>query len=128
MDCPKCNAKMIESSVETLYGKVVIDQCSSCKGLWFDNGEAEQLKESWMSDFVDLGNAKTGKKFNRVHAMQCPRCSKPTARIADAKQSHLEFEACADHGIFMDASEFTDYKHETLLDTFKNLVASIRKR
>ncbi len=128
MHCPKCNAKMIQSSVETLSGKVVIDQCSSCKGLWFDSGEAEQLKESWMSDFVDLGSPRTGKKFNRVRNLKCPRCSKPATKVVYAKQSHLEFEACADHGIFMDASEFTDYKHETLLDTFKDFVASIRRR
>lgn len=128
MDCPKCKANMIERPVETLHGKVVIDQCSSCKGLWFDNGEAEQLKRSWMSDFVDLGDQKTGKTYNRVRDIQCPRCGKPMTMVTDAKQSHLQFEACADHGIFMDAGEFTDYKHETLMDNFRDFVAAIKKR
>jgi len=30
--------------------------------------------------------------------------------------------------MFMDAGEFTDYKHETLLDIFRDLVASLRRR
>jgi hypothetical protein len=46
----------------------------------------------------------------------------------DSKQSHLEFEACEEHGVFMDAGEFTDWKHETLLDVFRVLVASIKRR
>jgi len=127
MECPKCNAQMIERSVEVLHGKVVLDQCSSCKGLWFDNGEAEQLKKSWMSDFLDSGDPQIGKTYNRVRDIQCPRCSKPMSKIRDPKQSHLEYEACAEHGVFMDAGEFTDFKHETLLDIFKGLIASIRR-
>jgi uncharacterized protein len=127
MECPKCNAKMIERTVEVLHGKVVIDQCSSCKGLWFDNGEAEQLKKSWMSDFLDSGDPRIGKTYNRVRDIQCPRCAKPLSKIHDPKQSHLEYEACAEHGVFMDAGEFTDYKHETLMDLFKGLIASVRR-
>jgi uncharacterized protein len=28
----------------------------------------------------------------------------------------------------MDAGEFTDYKHETLLDCFRALIASVKRR
>ncbi len=128
MDCPKCNARMEERSVEVLHGRVIIDQCTSCKGLWFDNGEAEQLKKSWMSDFLDSGDPSIGKSYNRVRDIQCPRCSTPMAKLNDSRQPHLEYEVCAEHGMFMDAGEFTDYKHETLLDFFKDLIASLRRR
>jgi hypothetical protein len=30
--------------------------------------------------------------------------------------------------MFMDAGEFTDYKHETLMDIFKGVVAAIKRR
>ena len=36
MDCPKCNAKMNERNMRTLQGLVTYDQCSACKGFWFD--------------------------------------------------------------------------------------------
>jgi Zn-finger nucleic acid-binding protein len=128
MECPKCNAKMNERSVEVLHGTVVIDQCSGCQGLWFDNGEAEQLKDSWMSDFLDGGDPRIGKTYNRVRDIQCPRCQKPMHKVNDSRQPHLEYEVCAEHGMFMDAGEFTDYKHETLMDIFKGLVASLKRR
>lgn len=128
MECPKCNAAMNEITVDTLNGEVAIDQCSSCKGLWFDNGEAEQLKASWMSDFLDSGDPRIGKTYNRVRDIQCPRCKKEMQKVNDAKQRHLQYEICPEHGMFMDAGEFTDYKHETLLDIFKGLIASLKRR
>lgn len=127
MDCPKCNANMVERSVEVLHGKVVIDQCSSCKGLWFDNGEAEQLKKSWMSDFLDSGDPKVGKTYNRVRDIHCPRCGKSMEKLTDKTQHHIEYEACEEHGMFLDAGEFTDYKHETLMDIFKGVIATVKR-
>ena len=42
MDCPKCNAPMEEAT----YGRnMTIDRCTGCQGIWFDLGEAEQLKD-----------------------------------------------------------------------------------
>ena len=127
MDCPKCNAKMVERTVEVLQGSVTIDQCTSCKGLWFDNGEAEQLKKDWMADFVDSGDPEQGKSYNKVRDIECPRCGKPMKKINDQKQKHLQYEACEEHGMFMDAGEFTGFKHETLLDVFRDLVARLRR-
>jgi Zn-finger nucleic acid-binding protein len=127
MDCPKCNAKMNEMKIETLHGQVHIDQCEGCKGIWFDNGEAEQLKKDWMADFLDSGDPEVGKTYNAVRDIECPRCGKPMQRINDPKQKHLQYEACEAHGLFMDAGEFTDFKHETLADIFRDLLARIRR-
>ena len=30
--------------------------------------------------------------------------------------------------MFMDAGEFTDYKHETLMDIFKGLISTLKRR
>jgi Zn-finger nucleic acid-binding protein len=119
---------MQELKIEILHGQVIIDKCYSCKGLWFDNGEAEQLKGDWMAEFADSGDSVVGKAYNRVRDIQCPRCSKPMVKLNDSKQSHLEYEACSEHGMFMDAGEFTDYKYETLLDIFRDAVASLKRR
>ncbi|MCB1672537.1 MAG: zf-TFIIB domain-containing protein [Pseudomonadales bacterium] len=118
---------MKEVKIDTLHGPVVIDQCLGCKGLWFDNGEAEQLKKDWMADFVDSGDPEQGKSYNKVRDIECPRCGKPMKKINDQKQKHLQYEACEEHGMFMDAGEFTDFKHETLLDVFRDLVARLRR-
>jgi len=76
MDCPKCNGAMQEHSTTTLQGVVTIDKCTDCGGMWFDNGEAEKLKDDWMSDFLDSGDRAVGKMQNLNTDVNCPRCAK----------------------------------------------------
>lgn len=127
MQCPKCEGEMKELKIETLHGRVVIDRCERCSGLWFDNGEAEKLKDDWMADFADSGDPDVGRTYNRVRDIHCPRCDKPMTRLTDSRQPHLEYEGCEEHGMFMDAGEFTDYKHETLLDYFRGMVSALKR-
>ena len=116
MDCPKCNATMEEAT----YGRnMTIDRCTGCEGMWFDLGEAEQLKDKWMSEFLDTGNAKAGKANNSITDCACPRCGKTMEHIKDADQPHIGYEACAEHGMYFDAGEFTDFKHETLFEKIR---------
>lgn len=126
MDCPKCDAAMNERSLRTLKGLVTYDQCSSCKGFWFDTGEAEKLKGSFRPDFIDHGDPKKGKELNEVRDVNCPRCGKQMEKISDPKQRHIKLETCAEHGVFMDAGEFVDYKNETVMDIFRGVVDRIR--
>ena len=123
MDCPKCNSEMQEHSISTLQGQVTIDRCTSCGGLWFDEGEAEILRDDWMSDFLDSGDPKVGKEQNlNTDEIKCPRCGKPMETVRDPDQHHIEYEACEEHGMFMDAGEFTDYKHENLVESFMKVI------
>ena len=125
MQCPKCLNPMDEVEIDTLSGIVVIDRCGGCAGLWFDHGEEIQLKTDWMSDFVDSGDTKVGKKFNVVSDINCPRCGDQMELLQDQKQKHIQYEVCAEHGIFMDAGEFSDFKHETAMDLLRGLVTSL---
>jgi Zn-finger nucleic acid-binding protein len=127
MDCPKCDAEMNVKNLRTLDGLIEFDQCSSCKGFWFDTGEAEKLKDAWETDFIDSGDPETGKKFNEVRDVNCPRCGKKMEQVADPKQRHILLETCPEHGVFMDAGEFRDYKNETVGDIFKGLRALIKR-
>jgi hypothetical protein len=43
----------------------------------------------------------------------------------DETQKHIQYEICAEHGIFLDAGEFSDFKHETAMDLFRGLVSSL---
>ncbi|MGI9322167.1 MAG: zf-TFIIB domain-containing protein [Pseudomonadales bacterium] len=125
MQCPKCQADMDEVN----YGaNMTVDRCTNCQGIWFDTDEAHILKGKWMSEFLDSGDPKTGKKYNEMQDVDCPRCGKRMDRIADKKQPHLIYEACEEHGMFLDAGEFTDFKHETLMDKMRDLVSRLRKR
>ncbi len=127
MECPKCNSPMREVKIEILHGSVTIDRCDNCQGLWFDQGEAEALKGNWMADFVDSGDPEVGKSYNIERNVNCPRCGKRMKHVTDPKQPHLQYEVCEEHGVFMDAGEFTDYKHETPMDLFRGLFALIKR-
>jgi hypothetical protein len=39
MHCPKCGSDLVEIP----YKEIMIDKCPSCKGLWLDCGELEQV-------------------------------------------------------------------------------------
>jgi hypothetical protein len=42
------------------------------------------------------------------------------------KQIHIWCEVCTEHGMFLDAGEFTDFKHETPLDFFRGIIKGRR--
>lgn len=123
IECPKCGHGMLEI---TYGGDLVIDRCSHCQGLWFDHGEAEILKSKWMGDALDIGSRAKGKQWDTVDDIACPRCGKDMEKASDPDQPHIWYEVCLDHGMFMDAGEFRDYKNETLLDWFRSLVRGSR--
>jgi Zn-finger nucleic acid-binding protein len=118
---------MDEKNLRTLQGVVTFDQCSSCKGFWFDTGEAEKLKDEWRPDFIDSGDAEKGKELNQIRDIDCPRCGKRMEEIADPKQRHIQLETCHEHGVFMDAGEFRDYKNETVMDIWRGVLAAVRR-
>lgn len=126
MQCPKCQSPMEERTLSTLGGRVAVDRCTGCHGIWFDIGEAETLRDKWMSEYVDSGDPKVGRKFNKIRDINCPRCDKPMAHLTDPAQKHIQYEACEEHGMFFDAGEFTDFKYDTLMDTFRNFVVMLR--
>ncbi len=123
MECPKCQANMEEIT----YGRnMTIDRCTNCKGIWFDVGEAEILRGKWMSEFLDSGDPRIGKQYDKIVDINCPRCGKKMDKIADPKQTHIWYEACEEHGMYFDAGEFTDYKYETFLDKIRGLIKGKR--
>ena len=126
MNCPKCSGVMEEKNLRTLQGLVTYDQCSGCQGLWFDTGEAEKLKDTWRPDFIDTGDADSGKEFNEIRDVNCPRCDKQMEKVVDPKQIHIQLEACPEHGVFMDAGEFRDYKNETWGDIWRKAMIVLK--
>ncbi|HJN48990.1 MAG: zf-TFIIB domain-containing protein [Pseudomonadales bacterium] len=128
MICPKCAAEMLVLTVGTLRGKVVVDRCSNCSGIWFDHGEAEALKEKWGSEYIDCGDPKVGRLYNTLRDIRCPICKDKMDQCSDERQPHIRYEVCGKDGMFLDAGEFTDYANETLVDLFRGFYAQIQDR
>lgn len=122
MKCPKCHATM--DSVR-LHG-VEIDRCSGCKGLWFDNGELDSLGAIHDSEMLDLGSPAVGKAFNGLHDIDCPRCSDIALLTKQLNGSGLTVEQCPQcQGRFLDAGEFTAFKHRGPLAPLRTLYSRL---
>jgi uncharacterized protein len=122
LKCPKCQHGMEEVTHEG----ITIDRCSHCQGLWFDEDEAHHLKKLKDSHTLDSGDKKEGWKWDSRSDIDCPRCNKRMDKTADPKQKHIWYEMCKEHGMFMDAGEFADFKQESLLDFFRSLIKGDR--
>ena len=123
MECPKYQA---ETEGVTYGRNMTVDRCTNCKGIWFDLGEAEELKGKLMSEFIDSGHPEIGREYSKIGDVNSARCGKLMKKVSDPKQPHIWYEACSEHGMFLDAGEFTDYKYETLLDKFRDLITGKR--
>ncbi|MCP4378462.1 MAG: zf-TFIIB domain-containing protein [bacterium] len=120
MNCPKCDHQM--ELVE--FGEIEVDRCTNCKGIWFDMLEAEHLKALKHSEAIDTGAPRTGKEYNKIDQINCPKCNTPMIRMVDAGQPHIHYEGCTIcYGLFFDAGEFTDFKEETLMDFIQDMLS-----
>ncbi len=125
MQCPKCEFEMEPVS----YGReYTVHRCNDCKGLWFPEKSYAQLKQEWMSQFLDIGDPKVGKEYNKKTNILSPVTGKKMKTVADKKQPHIQYEVDVDgHGAFFDAGEFTDYVEDTFSDFFKSFFAKAKK-
>ena len=85
-----------------------LDDERDLSGLFFDDDFDEELGQFIVSE-------------------DCPRCGKRMEKLTDPVQKHIQYEGCAEHGMYFDAGEFTDYKYETLMDIFRDVVAMVRR-
>jgi Zn-finger nucleic acid-binding protein len=105
MNCPKCNVELRTSKI----GDVQIDECATCKGIWFDEDELRQAKDqtdkdlNWM-DF-DLWKNVLKSKVDH-HSPHCPKCSEKMNTMKYGKTG-IEIDYCTTcQGTWLDGGEF----------------------
>jgi Zn-finger nucleic acid-binding protein len=113
------------------FASVVVDRCTSCRGIWFDAREHERLKEMEGSEEIDAaapgGAAAQGAPAGGGATkpddpkINCPVCHTRLIRMVDHRQPHIHFESCTVcHGTFFDAGEFRDYKEHAVGEWFRS--------
>ena len=123
MKCPKCNSAF--ESVK--YEHITVDRCTNCFGLWFDMLEKEDLEKMEGSEAIDIGDREIGEWQDHVRKIHCPKCNDKMISMVDKIQFHIHYELCPScYGTFFDAGEFRDLKEHTVLERFKELIATIR--
>jgi Zn-finger nucleic acid-binding protein len=97
MLCPKCNQLMEKKRI----GDVLIDECLKCRGIWFDMGEIDDVKDEmapelrWM-DF-ELWRAQADFKVE-FDPLFCPRCKNAALTAVTEKRSATVVRFCTQCG------------------------------
>jgi Zn-finger nucleic acid-binding protein len=104
MICPSCQAEVQTKLIEN----VEVDECRSCKGIWFDRDELRKVKDQTEEDlqWMDFDIWKKQDLF-RVYskAAKCPECNVNMATI-EYGETGVGIESCARcQGVWLDAGE-----------------------
>ena len=99
MKCPQCNSDL----VPTARHKIPVNACPSCKGMWFERQDLNQLEDEAF-DFGD--DAKGTIVFSSTPtSAKCPECSGPLKRF-QYRLFELEMEFCEkQHGYWLEDDE-----------------------
>ena len=125
MNCPKCQANM----EPVTFNNVTVDRCTGCSGIWFDFGEIRALHSMKGAVAIDSGNPRAGKKMDEMTEINCPKCNVKMTELVDTDQHHIHLENCPScKGTFLDAGEFRDLQHYTIVDYVRGLFTKTKKK
>lgn len=135
--CPKCESDLNLKVI----GSIEVDECESCKGIWFDKGELTEAKD--LADpnlnWLDFEIWKHEDKFtSKQGALKCPTCSVPTVGI-EYGDTGVNVDYCKNcQGVWLEKDElpkiigaleteihektFSEYVHESIEEA-KELVS-----
>ncbi len=119
--CLRCKGPCIHHTHEG----VIIDRCSSCGGVWLDQGELESIIETRVNthspSFVSetLKQGKAGLPADaQTDLIPCPKCTATLKVINYAYDSGVIINICPSHGVWLDSKELE--RIEAYRDHWKN--------
>ncbi|MCK5475080.1 MAG: zf-TFIIB domain-containing protein [Candidatus Pacebacteria bacterium] len=114
MKCPDCGGKLKEVFTTGHYGaKIVLDQCFTCGGIWFDNFESQSVPKREIEKIESINTDKLQKNsFLGKGNNLCPKCSVKLEIFKDYNfPKQLEAEYCQScSGFWMNRGEATSFK------------------
>ena len=93
MNCPQCQTPMRESEV----GDVTIDECTKCRGMWFDRGNFEEVKDEVLPElgWMEWDEWKDDLEFRvRQNLLHCPKCGDIALTTIRDPKSATEISIC----------------------------------
>jgi Zn-finger nucleic acid-binding protein len=102
--CPKCDTQLKPKAI----GPVEVDECETCKGVWFDKDELRQAKDISDSDlnWMDFEIWKHEDRFKaNASQIKCPVC-KTQAQTIHYGETAVEVDYCPScKGVWLDENE-----------------------
>ncbi|MDE1887020.1 MAG: zf-TFIIB domain-containing protein [Gammaproteobacteria bacterium] len=101
MKCPKCGSDLAPA----IRHKIRVNYCQSCKGMWLEHQELDQLED----EAFDFGDDAKGTLFlsSTPTTAKCPECSALLKRF-QYRFYDLQMDFCVNqHGYWLDEDEDT---------------------
>jgi Zn-finger nucleic acid-binding protein len=130
LQCPKCKAPMDPVQIE----QTQVDRCTSCRGLWFDALEDQDIRESEEAESLDASAAAGSRPAPKApkgkpSAIDCPRCRAPMIQMVDRMGRRVQYESCPRcHGKFLDAGEFKALEPRGVQATMRRLFKAKQRK
>lgn len=106
MNCPKCQKTMETKSI----GDIEVDECSHCRGVWFDRGELDKLKTEMEPDlrWLDFDLWKWKGDFEMTFSpLECPNEHQTPLRTLYFKEVDVRIRFCpVDHGVWLQSGDY----------------------
>jgi Zn-finger nucleic acid-binding protein len=115
--CPHCK---VELHKKHLKG-VAVEECPTCRGIFFDEGELERVKNAEDNDLRWINFKLFGTKDQSDATgdqLDCPKCGFPLSPIQYGKSKATIHRCTNCHGVWLDKGEF-----EKILDYLRTMVA-----
>ena len=95
MNCPKCETPTL---VAANVKQIEVDQCSNCKGIWFDEKELSDLLALKLADLRPLKSGKENELLNRKHG-SCPRDQHELVRVCSDKSQFPQHQSAGTRAV-----------------------------
>ena len=93
MECPNCEIPLKLSKI----GKVSVDECARCRGIWFDKNELEEAADEMDPDlrWMDLRIWSPQPRFQVTdQAHECPKCKKVKMQMITYREPDVDVSYC----------------------------------
>lgn len=93
MKCPQCKEQMKRSTIS----EITINECPRCRGMWFDHGELDAVKDEVLPEmgWLQIDTWKEQAEFKaRMDPNFCPQCGDIALTTVQDQQSATEISIC----------------------------------
>lgn len=116
IDCPRCNIALHKKMIQEQNHSIEIDECSQCKGNWFDAKELQvfdQIVEPVLLEFRGIPN-----EYDQLTALYCPDCKEKhlLEKHEHPRDSKVIIDVCQHcKGIWLDGGELRAIQQQSLI-------------
>lgn len=115
MQCQQCKITM----KRRIIGEIDINECTGCNGMWFEEGQLDDVKDEVLPDmgWLEIDTWKEQAEFKTSEtSILCPQCRDITLTKVEDPQSAAEINVCTTcNGTWLAAGQFL-YLVNALLD------------